>query len=111
MERAADFDLKVWRAPRVCDKPRASTRLFVAVVLACACLSALMASWLPLQFSVVTVFLFAGPHNWFELRYFVMRLPARFGRSRNFFAVSCAGIAVLTVTYISYAVFCLKKKN
>jgi len=101
MERAADFELKIWREPRVGDKPRASARLFVTVVLACACLSAVMASWLPLQFSVVTVFLFAGPHNWFELRYFVMRLPARFGRSRNFFAVSFAGIAVLTVTYIS----------
>lgn len=101
MERAADFELTVWRAPRVSGKPRANVRAFVAVVLACACLSALMASWLPLQFSVVTVFLFAGPHNWFELRYFVMRLPARFGRSRNFFAASFAGIAVLTVTYIS----------
>src|SRR6266516_1813286 len=101
MERAADFELKIWRAPRVGHKPRAGVRLFVVVVLSCASLSALMASWLPLQFSVVTVFLFAGPHNWFELRYFVMRLPARFGRSRNFFAVSFAGIALLTVTYIS----------
>jgi hypothetical protein len=101
MERAADFELKIWRAPRIDDKPRAGVRVFVAIVLACVCLSALMASWLPLQFSVITVFLFAGPHNWFELRYFVMRLPARFGRSRNFFAVSFAGIGLLTVTYIS----------
>ena len=64
-------------------------------------LSAALASWLPLQVSIVTVFLFAGPHNWFELRYFLMRLPARFGRSRNFFAVAFAGIFLLTIAYIS----------
>ena len=67
-------------------------------------LSAALASWLPLQVSIVTVFLFAGPHNWFELRYFLMRLPARFGRSRNFFAVAFAGIFLLTIAYISLPV-------
>lgn len=51
--------------------------------------------------SVVTVLLFAGPHNWFEFRYFLMRLPVRFGRSRNFFLVAFAGIAFLTATYVS----------
>jgi hypothetical protein len=66
--------------------------------------SAVFASWLPLQVSVVTVFLFAGPHNWFEFRYFLMRLPARFGKSRNFFLAAFAGIGVLTVTYVSLPV-------
>ncbi|HVS20676.1 MAG TPA: hypothetical protein VHD88_02445 [Pyrinomonadaceae bacterium] len=78
-----------------------SARLFVVMLIASACISAAMASWLPLQFSIVTVFLFAGPHNWFELRYFLMRLPARFGRSRNFFVVAFAGIGVLTLAYVS----------
>ncbi len=59
------------------------------------------ASWLPLQVSIVTLFLFAGPHNWFELRYFLMRLPVRFGRSRNFFLTAFAGLGVLTLTYVS----------
>jgi hypothetical protein len=59
------------------------------------------ASWLPLQVSIVTLFLFAGPHNWFELRYFLMRLPVRFGRSRNFFLTAFAGLALLTSTYVS----------
>jgi len=63
--------------------------------------SAIFASWLPLQMSIVTVFLFAGPHNWFEARYFLMRLPARFGRSRNFFIVAFSGIGLLTLTYVS----------
>jgi len=64
-------------------------------------MSAALASWLPLQASIVTVFLFAGPHNWFEARYFLMRLPARFGRSRNFFLVAFAGIGLLTPAYVS----------
>ena len=64
-------------------------------------LAAACASWLPLQVSIATVFLFAGPHNWFELRYFLMRLPARFGRSRNFFIVAFSGIFLLTLAYIS----------
>jgi hypothetical protein len=75
--------------------------MFAAMLVASAGLSAALASWLPLQVSIVTVFLFAGPHNWFELRYFLMRLPARFGRSRNFFAVAFAGIFLLTIAYIS----------
>ena len=51
--------------------------------------------------SIATVFLFAGPHNWFEARYFLMRLPARFGRSRNFFIVAFSGIGLLTLAYVS----------
>jgi hypothetical protein len=70
-------------------------------LLTSALLSASLAGWLPLQASIVTVFLFAGPHNWFELRYFLMRLPLRFGRSRNFFITAFAGIAVLTLAYVS----------
>jgi hypothetical protein len=78
-----------------------SRRVFATVLIACAVLSAMLASWLPLQVSVITVFLFAGPHNWFELRYFLMRLPVRFGKSRNFFVTAFAGIAFLTLTYVS----------
>lgn len=78
-----------------------NARVFAAALIACVGLSALLASWVPLQFSIVTVFLFAGPHNWFELRYFLMRLPVRFGRSRNFFMTAFAGIGLLTIAYLS----------
>jgi len=61
-------------------------------VLACILVSAALASWLPLQLSIATLFVFAGPHNWFELRYFLMRLPVRFGRSRNFFLTAFVGL-------------------
>src|SRR5207253_1009381 len=81
-----------------------SLKVFTGILIVSACLSALLASWLPLQVSVVTVFLFAGPHNWFELRYFLMRMPVRFGESRNFFLVAFAGIGFLTLTYISLPV-------
>src|ERR1041385_9333463 len=79
----------------------ASTRVFVAVTVLCVAASAAFASWLPLQVSIVTLFLFAGPHNWFELRYFLTRLPVRFGRSRNFFLTAFAGFGVLTLAYVS----------
>lgn len=78
-----------------------NARVFGVVVLLCILASAAFASWLPLQVSIVTVFLFAGPHNWFELRYFLMRLPVRFGRSRNFFLAAFAGLGVLTLSYVS----------
>lgn len=74
---------------------------FVGTVTLCVLGAAVLATWLPLQVSIITVFLFAGPHNWFEFRYFLMRLPVRFGKSRNFFITAFAGIAILTVTYIS----------
>ena len=75
--------------------------MFVVALAVCVLTSATLASWLPLQVSIVTVFFFAGPHNWFELRYFLMRLPARFGRSRNFFITAFAGLGILTLTYVS----------
>ena len=75
--------------------------VFGATLIVSILAAAAFASWLPLQISIVTVFLFAGPHNWFELRYFLMRLPVRFGRSRNFFVTAFAGLGFLTLTYIS----------
>lgn len=100
MERAADINLVAWQS-RAPARARTHAAGLAALLIACACLSAVLASWLPLQASIVTVFLFAGPHNWFEARYFLMRLPVRFGRSRNFFLVAFAGIGILTVLYVS----------
>ena len=107
MERTANLGLAAWRAnptPLVANR-HLSIRVFVCVLISCTCLSALLASVLPLQVSVVTVFLFAGPHNWFELRYFLSRLPVRFGKSRNFFLTAFTGIGFLTVAYIALPVF------
>ena len=106
MERTANIDLAGWRPDRasLVANRQLSLRVFAGTLILCACFSALLASWLPLQFSVVTVFLFAGPHNWFELRYFLMRLPVRFGKSRNFFLTAFGGIGFLTISYIALPV-------
>jgi hypothetical protein len=103
VERTANIGLASWREKKAAlsGNRELSIRMFATILVACAFLSAVLASWLPLQVSVVTVFLFAGPHNWFELRYFLMRLPLRFGKSRNFFIAAFGGIAFLTLTYIS----------
>ncbi|HYJ84895.1 MAG TPA: hypothetical protein VEW46_02405 [Pyrinomonadaceae bacterium] len=98
MERTADIELVAWRSARLAQKQTRAKR-FAAALVACACLSALLASFVPLQFSILAVFLFAGPHNWFEFRYFLMRLPVRFGKSRNFFVTAFVGIGVLTISY------------
>lgn len=90
-------ELKTWSTARIAP----DSTMFVSIVVLCVIAAAALASWLPLQVSIVTLFLFAGPHNWFELRYFLMRLPVRFGRSRNFFLTAFAGLSVLTLTYVS----------
>jgi hypothetical protein len=98
VQEAAELNL----ATLVVNKPvEQSKQIFVAALLVCVIASAALAGWLPLQMSILTVFLFAGPHNWFELRYFLMRLPVRFGRSRPFFMTAFIGVACLTLAYLS----------
>lgn len=99
MQRVVQVEIAQWRATRQAGAQ--GGRVFTRSILACVLTAAVLSSWLPLQVSIVTVFLFAGPHNWFEFRYFLMRLPARFGRSRDFFVTAFAGLAVLTATYVS----------
>src|SRR5947207_4293299 len=85
------------RPPRFRDA-RAGLPL-AGAALAVAAVSVLLAGWLPLGFSIVTVFLFAGPHNWIEARYFLSRLPARWGKLRGYFLLAFAGVFGLTAAY------------
>jgi hypothetical protein len=78
------------RSPRV-----AFAGGFVALAVSAAALAGLF----PLEFSLATVFLFAGPHNWLEARYALGRLPARVGKLWGFFAVSAVGVVGLTAAY------------
>src|SRR5690242_12173640 len=85
--------------PDVADPPAAMSSAgwtFGVVTLLLAAASAFLAGWAPLGFSIVTVFLFAGPHNWIEARYFLSRLPARWGKLRVYFGLAFAGIFGLT---------------
>src|SRR5258707_9663006 len=72
---------------------------FVCAALGIGVGAAVLAGWAPLRFSIVTVFLFAGPHNWLEARYFMARMPARWGRLRGFFLFAFAGIFGLTAGF------------
>src|SRR5262245_53945882 len=76
-----------------------SARTFAAITLGLAVAAAILAGWVPLGFSIVTVFLFAGPHNWIEFRYFLSRMPARWGRLRGFFLLGIGGVLGLTSSY------------
>src|SRR3954471_5878678 len=100
MERAENISIAAWPSTGARQRTHVSVTAFAAILVGSAIVSAALASWLPLQMSIVTVFLFAGPHNWFEAHYFLTRLPARFGRSRNFFIVAFAGIGGLSLAYV-----------
>jgi hypothetical protein len=69
-------------------------------VAACA-VAALAIGAFPLQMSIATIFLFAGVHNWMEFRYFVARMPVRWGRSRGFYSVGIGGVIVLAASYLA----------
>src|SRR3954468_2141391 len=73
--------------------------VLAGIMLAIALAALILAGWIPVQFSIATVFLFAGPHNWFEARYIVGRLPARAGKLFGFFALSFVGIVGLTLSF------------
>ncbi len=84
--------------PALAIDPAASlTAALVAVVAAAAAL----AGWFPLAFSIAIVFLFAGPHNWLEVRYFMTRMPARWGRLQGFFSLGIAGVVGLTAAMVA----------
>ncbi len=54
----------------------------------------------PLGVSIVAVFLCAGPHNWLEVRYFLNRLPGRFGPLAGFSWFGASGVVLLTAGFI-----------
>lgn len=70
------------------------------VLLLVVSLIALVTTTQPIQCSFVAVFLFAGPHNWIEIRYFMTRLPPRWGKLRNYFVLSITGVVCLTLFWV-----------
>lgn len=55
-----------------------------------------LAALAPIGFSIATVFLFAGPHNWLEARYMLQRMPARWGPLWRYFTLGIGGTIALT---------------
>jgi hypothetical protein len=72
---------------------------FAAVTLGLSLLAWFLDGWVPVAFSIATVFLFAGPHNWIEARYFLGRLPARWGKLWTFFVLALGGVFGLTAAF------------
>lgn len=97
---SANFNQADLAAPFI-DARRA---LFVPAATAYMVTAAMLALLAPIQLKAVVVFLFAGPHNWIELRYMLSRLPARWKNSRWFFNTSFVGVAVLSLSFVAIMV-------
>jgi hypothetical protein len=78
---------------------RSRAGLFAAAAIGVALASCLLAGWMPLGFSIVTIFLFAGPHNWMEGRYMMARMPVRWGPLRPYFLTGICGVLGLTAAF------------
>jgi hypothetical protein len=86
---------------RIARQTITSAQIFlIAFLVSCALCAAVIGSF-PLQMSIATIFLFAGVHNFMEFRYFAARMPVRWGRSRNFYAVGIAGVVALSAAYLT----------
>ena len=79
--------------------PVGSDKAVLAAIAAFVCLAAAASTMAPLSVSIAIVFLFAGPHIWTEIRYFSLKLPARFGKLRLFFCLALAGVSFLGLGY------------
>lgn len=82
-------------SPHTRDTPRFGALPFGVTFLAVAVGACAMAGLMPLGFSIVAVFLFAGPHNWMEARFFLSRVPARWGRLKWYYTVGLGGVLLL----------------
>jgi len=76
-----------------------ATRRFTVIAFAFLCICGVLSANAPIRLSIAIVFLFAGPHNLSEARYFLTRLPARAGRLKVYFACSVFGTVGLSTAY------------
>lgn len=78
-----------------------SAYAFLAAFILLISAAAILIGSLPLQLSIITIFIFAGPHNIMEFRYFAARMPVRWGRSRGYYSAAIAGVLVLAAAYLT----------
>jgi hypothetical protein len=78
-----------------------SSLVFACLFIFFAAVAAIIIGWQPLTLSILTIFLFAGVHNFFEFRYFLARMPLRWGKSRTFYSVGIGGVILLTTAYLA----------
>lgn len=75
--------------------------VFACAFILFAVISAFVIGYQPLTLSIVTIFLFAGLHNFFEFRYFLARMPIRWGKSKLYYSVAIGGVILLTSVYLT----------
>lgn len=73
----------------IAAEPTSVVRMAIPAVVVVSC--AIVATAAPIGVSIIAVFLFAGPHNWMEARYFLARMPARWGGLAPYFSLGLAG--------------------
>jgi hypothetical protein len=78
-----------------------SAHVFTGVFIAACAAAALVIGSFPLQLSIITILLFAGPHNLMEFRYFAARMPVRWGRSKVYYSIGIGGVLLLTFAYLA----------
>ncbi|MEQ1645801.1 MAG: hypothetical protein ABL959_20285, partial [Pyrinomonadaceae bacterium] len=78
-----------------------SSSVFIAGFISACAVAAVAIGAFPLAASIATIFLFAGVHNVMEFRYFVARMPLRWGRSRLYYSVGIGGVVVLAAAYLT----------
>ena len=78
-----------------------SAHVFLTVFVVSCAVAASVIGAAPLQMSIATIFLFAGVHNFMEFRYFAVRMPLRWGRSKTFYSVGIVGVIVLASAYLT----------
>ena len=82
-------------------RPVHNSALFGGALFLFCVAAAIAVGSFPLQASIVTIFLFAGVHNFMEFRYFLARMPVRWGNSRNYYLFGITGTLALTVSYLT----------
>lgn len=78
-----------------------SAQIFGAGFLLFCLIAAAAIGGFPIQASIITIFLFAGIHNFMEFRYFLARMPVRWGKSGNYYAFGIGGVIILTAVYLA----------
>lgn len=82
---------------------RAAT-IFAALCVGAIVSAATLAGLAPIGLSIFAVFLFAGPHNWMEFRYFLSRMPSRWGSRSTFYRTALVGCLALSLAFVGVAV-------
>ncbi|REJ75610.1 MAG: hypothetical protein DWQ47_09065 [Acidobacteria bacterium] len=91
---------EVTRIPKDISREVGARLLLVAGSVGFCAAAAIAIAGFPLQASILTIFLFAGVHNFMEFRYFLAKMPLVWGRSAVYYSVAITGTVFLTVGYL-----------